>query len=120
MSVGELDPGPLLGSWKNTQPEPRGMAEIVLARHDGGLAVRVFGAGPAGGRIDWGEIPGAVFAHDAGSRHAMAFSAAYDFGFLYVELQANVKQGVLVVASFNQFRDDSRRSSYFTRELFYR
>ncbi len=53
-------------------------------------------------------------------RQAAAFSAVYDFGFEEVRLQANVKLGVLVVASFNRFRDESGRSNYFGREFFYR
>jgi hypothetical protein len=34
-------------------------------------------------------------------------------------LQAKTEKGVLVVASFNRFKDQSGRSSYFSREFFY-
>ena len=57
---------------------------------------------------------------DAETTEALAFEATYDHGFLEVHLQANVKAGVLVVASLNRFVDDSGRSSYFTREFYYR
>jgi hypothetical protein len=119
---GMLDPAPLLGTWINTNPQVRGIARIVLAANGGRFTVQIFGANGANGDspIDWGEVPAVPFAHDAGSRETMAFSAAYDLGFQRVELQANVKQGVLVVASFNEFTDGSGRSSYFTREFFYR
>jgi hypothetical protein len=116
---GTLDPAPLLGTWINTNPRARGMARIILAASGGRFTVRVLGANGAS-PIDWGEVPAAAFAHDAGSREAMAFAAAYDLGFLRADLQANVKQGVLVVASFNEFTDGSGRCSYFTREFFYR
>ena len=116
---GALDPEPLLGVWINTNPEPRGMVRVVLGRRGAALTVRVFGAGSPV-PIDWGEVEGEVFAKDVKSREAMAFAARYDFGFLRVDFQANVKQGVLVVASFNEFRDASGRASYFTREFFYR
>ena len=46
--------------------------------------------------------------------------ASYDFGFMDVVLHAWVKQGVLVIAIFNRFRDASGRSNYFDREFFYR
>jgi len=116
---GTLDPAPLLGTWINTNPRVRGIARIVLAANGGRFTVQVSGAN-GDAPIDWGEVPATPFAHDAGSRETMAFSAAYDLGFQRVELQANVKQGVLVVASFNEFTDGSGRSSYFTREFFYR
>ncbi len=116
---GTLDPAPLLGTWINTNPRVRGIARIVLAADTGRFTVRVSGAN-GGSPIDWGEIPAEPFAYNAGSREVMAFSALYDFGFQRVHLQANVKQGVLVVASFNEFTDASGRSSYFTREFFYR
>ncbi len=120
MRENALDPGPLLGTWKNTNPEPRGIAGIELRQRDGKLAVRVHGAGGADGWMDWGEAEGDVFAKCASSREAMAFSARYDLGFQIVELQANIKQGVLVVASFHEIRDGSGRSSYFAREFFFR
>lgn len=112
---GTVDPQPLLGAWYNTNPAARGIARIDLEQAGGAFTARVQGVG-----ADWGRTPAIPFAHDASSRAAMAFSAAYDFGFQQVELQANVKQGVLVVASFNRFADGDPRSSYFTREFFYR
>jgi len=132
---GAVDPGPLLGTWHNTNPTARGIARIDLRqlrqpeqrRHaEAGFTCQVLGVGapaPSGSSeppIDWGRVSATAFAHDSGDRMAMAFSAAYDFGFQQVELQANVKQGVLVVASFNRFAASDPRSSYFTREFFYR
>jgi len=36
------------------------------------------------------------------------------------QVAANLKYGVLVIQSYNRFRDDSGRPSYFTREFFHR
>jgi hypothetical protein len=36
------------------------------------------------------------------------------------ELQIRQNKGILAVTTFNRFRDESGRSSYVTRELFYR
>jgi hypothetical protein len=122
---GAVDPRPLLGTWHNTNPGARGIARIVL-RESAAFTCQVLGvgaqasSGSSGPPIDWGPVPATPFAHDSQDREAMAFSAAYDFGFQQVELQANVKQGVLVVASFNRFAASDPRSSYFTREFFYR
>ena len=116
---GGVDPAPLAGTWHNTNPAARGIARINLERTNGAFTARVAGVGGAA-PVDWGRAPAIPFAHDAAARAAMAFRAAYDFGFQQVELQANVKQGVLVVASFNSFAAGDPRSSYFTREFFYR
>jgi hypothetical protein len=116
---GSVDPAPLAGTWHNTNPAARGIARIDLEQTNGAFTVRVAGAGGAA-PVDWGRAPAIPFGHDAAARAAMAFRAAYDFGFQQVELQANVKQGVLVVASFNSFAAGDPRSSYFTREFFYR
>ena len=60
-----------------------------------------------------------LFALSSGSRLAKAFSARYRADDFAMTLQANIKQGVLVVASFTEFDDDDR-SSYFHREFYYR
>lgn len=121
MSVAEvaaaaaLDLKDLAGDWRNTNAAG-GIARIVCT--------------PAGeGRMtvtcssevrDWGTVEAPVFAFTFDGKTAGAFSAVFDFGFEEVRLQANVKLGVLVVASFNRFTDDSGRSNYFDREFFYR
>jgi hypothetical protein len=46
--------------------------------------------------------------------------ALYDLGFMEVALHGWVKQGVLVLAVFSRFRDESGRSDHFDREFFYR
>lgn len=126
----ELGRGPgaaddlLLGHWHNTHHGSRGIPEIALERRgDGGanaLAVRVWGAG-AQGLTDWGETQGELFTcvEEDGVRSAAAL-ARYDFGFLECELQIRQNKGILAVTTFNSFRDGSGRSSYVTRELFYR
>ena len=54
------------------------------------------------------------------SRQPAGFLARYDFGFSELSLAANEAQGLLIIASFSTFRDGSGRSSYFSREFFYR
>jgi hypothetical protein len=50
----------------------------------------------------------------------MSFSAFYDFGFMETQLQAHVRQGVLIIAKFDRFKDNSGRANYFSKEFFYR
>jgi len=101
----------LVGDWRNTNPEP-GIARIVCEENgDGRLRVTA---------DNWGTVVAPVFAFEFDSDKAGAFLAVFDLGFEEVRMQANVKQGVLVVATFNAFKDDSGRSNYFNREFFHR
>jgi hypothetical protein len=110
-----LDLSLFLGDWRNTNPSG-GIGRIVCtAAGDGRMTVHC-----SSSCRDWGVAGAPVFAFTFDSDEAGAFAAVYDFGFEEVRLQANVKLGVLVVATFNSFNDDSGRSNYFNREFFYR
>jgi hypothetical protein len=70
--------------------------------------------------LDSGEAVGRAYAKDCSSPDAMAFSASFSLEGIRCHLQANVKQGVLVVAYFTEFQDGSGRSHYFAREFYYK
>ena len=110
-----LDPSALLGSWQNTNIASRGIPRIDVTA-GAPLTIHVFAAGDH----DWGTVSAPLFTDSIDSKEAMAFSAVYDLGYADVHLQANIKGGVLVVATFNRIKDDSGRSSYFMREFYYR
>lgn len=110
-----LDVSALTGAWHNTNRDTRGIARfIVTERADGGVDVVSFGT------TAWPLTPATVYGDHLETREAMAFSAIVDLGYADVHLQANIKGGVLVVATFNRFRDGSGRSNYFMREFYYR
>lgn len=114
-----INPSPLVGEWVNTNPASRGLTRVVVRRDGGDLYVRVIGA-RSGSVFDWGEAKvDSLYAASVQSPNATAFSAYYDFGFIEVRLEANLSLGLLVVASFNTFRDKSPRSNYFSREFFF-
>jgi hypothetical protein len=145
ITAASLDLSILLGDWRNTNAGG-GIARIVCRNGDGGEMVvqawgngseqRVAGSGQellpaasaplpaeglnANGMNDWGTVPAPVYAFTFESKQAGAFNAVFDLGYEEVHLQANVKAGVLVVASFNRFKDRSGRSNYFDREFFHR
>jgi hypothetical protein len=110
---------PLLGTWLNTNKATRGIARAVLAAKSNQVTLRIFAAGSPES-IDWGETPASIFAADASSTEAMGFSAFYDFGFMETQLQGHIRQGVLIIAKFDRFKDKSGRSDYFSKEFFYR
>jgi hypothetical protein len=116
---GALTPEPLLGTWVNTNATTRGITKAVLTPSGDDVALRIFGASDDGVPRDWGEVGARPFAENIGSTAATAFSAFYDFGFMETALQAHIRQGLLIIAKFERFKDDSDRSNYFTKEFFY-
>ena len=119
MPQGSVDPSPFLGDWLTTNSATRGIARLAITADDDGLIIHGFGACPPS-LVDWQEARGIIFADGVTSKKGLAFSAVYDFRFKETYLQAKVKKGVLVVANLNRFKDGSARSSYFSREFFYR
>jgi hypothetical protein len=138
-----LDVTPLLGTWRNTNGQSRGIEVIEIARPSPGLRppspahaseglpdippLPVTGEGPRSGgggsllvRALGKSAEAQPFALTTDDPSAQAFSAVLDLGYCDVHLQVNIKGGVLVVASFNQFKDGGARSNYFFREFYYR
>lgn len=138
------DPTVLESRWRNLNDNGPGVTEIDCVVRDGDLVVRATGAGQDG-PIDWGETVATVYndiSASGGSRAAPgpvtageptfhyadvsltaagpAFWATFDLGFARVELQGRINLGVLVVAEFTEFRDDSGRADYYCREVFIR
>jgi hypothetical protein len=107
----------LTGLWKNTKRTTRVIRELTLAKNGEAYELHAFGAGAP---RDWGKVvviphSGGVDAHDP-----VGFLAVYDFDFMQMSLAANINKGLLIIASYNTFRDGSGRSNYYSREFFYR
>jgi hypothetical protein len=114
-----FDGSEIFGGWWNTNPNSKGITRLRIdANARNGAIVRLWGA-DAPVPTEWGAVQAELFALSSGSRLAKAFSARYRADGFAITLQANIKQGVLVVASFTEFDDDDR-SDYFHREFYYR
>ncbi len=131
-----IDAAPLLGTWVSFDAATGGIVRVVIGQSGGRLMVRAFGGGSPAPR-DWGEVPGDAFAGGvqepegpqsaeraasgggAEQAPAVGFTAHYDFGFLDTLLAAYLNRRLLVVDSYNVFRDGSGRSSYFSRDHFH-
>jgi hypothetical protein len=109
----------LLGTWYNTDKQTGGLVRMTLAGSPGDFTVQAFGAASPE-PLDWGKVQAVSYAAGVGSPAGMAFSATYDFGFVQTFLAAYTKSGILVLDTFNVFKDDSGRSNYFSREFFHR
>lgn len=112
-----VDLSALPGIWINSNPDTNGIARMVMTEADGRLSLQVYAIGPDG-LIDWGTTDVAVFTSSPSSRVAAGFTCLYDFGFAEVRLQAMILKGLIVLAQFHSFKDESRRADYFVREYF--
>jgi len=114
----KLDVSRLLGTWWSTDKATRGIRKLVLSEENGVLMAHGFGA-CAPELCDWGKTVAVAYTASVTSTEAMAFTARYDFGFMETTLAVYMKGGILVLDSFNAFKDSSGRSDYFTREFYH-
>ena len=107
----------LPGVWINSTPDTNGIARLVISESDGRLSLQAYAVGPVG-LIDWGSTSVKVFAGLPTSRVAAGFTCLFDFGFVETELQGMIMKGLLVLAQFHRFKDNSKRADYFVREYY--
>jgi hypothetical protein len=112
-----LDASGLTGVWINSNPDTNGIARMEFSTVEGKLTVRVYAVGPDG-LIDWGTAPAKLFAASPKSRATAGFTCTYDFGFAETRLQAMIMKGLIVLAQFHKFKDNSDRMEFFVREYF--
>lgn len=112
-------PQELEGTWFNTSPDSGEIGKIVIAVNGGSVSWEVFGI-DAKKLIPWGTTTATPYVDRPGTSSVSGLIAEYDLGFVRTHLAANVKYGVLVIQSYNEFCDDSGRPPYFTREFFSR
>ena len=115
--AGEIDPSALVGTWVNSNLDTNSIARIRISKTGGTLQLQVFAIGPDG-LIDWGVADAQVFASGPASHKGAGFTCRYDFGFAEARMQAMIMKGLLVLAQFHLFKDDSGRAGYFLREYY--
>jgi hypothetical protein len=111
MTIAEVQAPVLTGTWRNTNSESDGVVKIVVTTEGGGVSLELNDSGP---------IPATVYSERNDEGCEQPFTAAHDFGFKDVVLYGFLRQGVLVLLTFNRFKDGSARSNYFAKEFFYR
>jgi hypothetical protein len=116
-AAGEIKTAALVGTWVNSNPEANGIGRMVLTAKDGRLSIQVFAIGPQG-LIDWGNADVTPFSASPTSRAGAGFTSRFDFGFAETRLQGMIMKGLLVLAEFHSFKDESGRVPYFVREYF--
>lgn len=113
----------LLGTWANTNPATRNVADIVITGNAGGIKVDGFGA-CVPTSCQWGNIPGTVFGANVSSAFGNSFEANWNFGFsrtvLLGTLMLQRRIPVLTVQEFTTFTDHSGRANFTVTETFVR
>jgi len=112
-----MELGALLGTWINSNPDTTSIAKLEATDKEGKLELRISAVGPDG-FIDWGVADAQVFAATPESNTGAGFTCRFDFGFAETRLQGMIMKGLLVLAQFHLFKDDSKRASYFLREYY--
>ncbi|HEY7546015.1 MAG TPA: hypothetical protein VID27_14080 [Blastocatellia bacterium] len=113
-----VDSSPLVGTWINTDKATGGIVKLILSQEGNSFFVQAFGA-CAPSPCDWGKVEGRIYSLGVGLQAGAAFEALYDFGFMETFLAAYLNKRILVVDSYNTFKDGSGRSKYFHRDHFH-
>jgi hypothetical protein len=112
-----IEPQDLVGTWVNSNPDTAGVARMVISDDEGKLSIRSF-AVAQGDLVDWGTADLTLFASLPSAQVPAGFTCRYDFGFAEIVFQAMIMKGLIVLAQFHTFKDDSKRSPFFVREYF--
>ncbi len=110
---------PFIGTWVNTKKNTTGFVRLVIMNRAGKLRLRAYGATGAE-PSDWGETEAFAYSSAVDALDGQAFSAFYDTGAVEVALQGNLNLGLLILVTFNRFKDHSSRANYICREFFHR
>ena len=112
-----MDLTALLGTWINSNPDTHSVAMVKATGADGKLTLQVSTVG-ADGFVAWGAADAHVFAATPDSHAAAGFTCNYKFEHGETRLQGMIMKGLLVLAQFHLFNEESNRESYFLREYF--
>lgn len=107
----------LVGTWINSNPDTHSVALVKATEAEGRLRLQISAVG-ADGLIDWGVNDAEVFAATPDSQVGAGFTCRYEFPHGETRLQAMIMKGLLVLAQFHFFNDDSNRENEFLREYF--
>ena len=116
-SAGTTNGSTLIGDWINANPATTSIARVEISGPPEKLLLRVLAMGPEG-LIDWGVAELSMFSSSPSSSRPAGFTCRYNFGFAETEMKGMIMKGLLVLAQFHRFKDNSHRADYFVREYF--
>jgi hypothetical protein len=113
-NAAEVDISPLLGNWRNSNPATNWIKRFTLSKKEGVFTMHTYSAAEP---FDWGEVEITAYMDNA---KEIAFHAAYDLESVHSLLAVNTNKGLIIIAAFNRFKEDSGRSNSFCREFYFR
>ncbi len=119
LSDASLDLEPLAGVWVGADRRSKSVDAIDVMERHGACLLRTAGGDSSGSR-DWGVVDATAYASDVGGAAAIGATARYDFGFLETTLTGFMKSGILILCTYNRWKDGRSRADYCTREFLYR
>jgi hypothetical protein len=109
----------ILGVWINTNSQTGHIAKVEILEEGELFYMHAHGAGLVQGElVDWGRVKCEVYYSDISSKSIAGLEAQCDFGFMETKMSCLIKYGILVIQTYNTFKDNSNRSNYFLREFF--
>ena len=107
----------LCGEWTNVNPKTGQISRIKVILKEDTSCIHCFGKLEEGEQ-DWGETTCQLFSDNVTSPVIEGFIGKYDLGFIDIKVVGNIKYGVMVIQSYNTFKDGSDRNNYIAREFF--
>lgn len=112
-------PRDFVGTWVNTNSNTRGITKLVVRRvRSNRLVVRVYGScSPRD--CDWGRARLTTYGKSVQDRNHRSATTTYNKNFADTFLTINLRgRNKLSLQSFTQFKDNSNRQNYTSREVF--
>ncbi len=112
----------MAGTWLKTNDKPNWISRLVVETSGDELWVSVWGEQPPVAP-SWGRVNASrLYAGrpNSGDATAGAFVAFFERDGMTIELQANLKLGLLVVATVVRFDEPGPFADRFTREFYFR
>lgn len=107
----------MLGMWKNVNPKSGQIARIEVIAENDQIFLHCYGITEEG-ETDLGTAACELFSSNVSSAVIEGFACNYHFDFMDIRIAGNVKYGVMVIQTYNTFKDGSGRNNYFCREFF--
>ncbi|MFT5168435.1 MAG: hypothetical protein ACI8P3_003678 [Saprospiraceae bacterium] len=109
----------LIGRWINTKEDTGQILETSITKDGDRFYIQIIApCDPV--PFDWGRTPIEIYYSGGKSKIVGGLSGHYDFGFMETDIVCMIKYGILVVMTYNRFKDDSGRSNYVLREFFHK
>lgn len=109
----------ILGRWKNSKIDTKGIAEFTLESRDNKLSLLLIGEEGSflPNSIDWIEATG--HASDNSSLDCIAFKAETTIDGKDYFFAGNVNKGLIIIATYVE-ESEVLKSNFFLREFFYK